>query len=95
VKAVIVERKKKSAVENVQDYNHRRANTIRTWGKKPAGIPARTGTFPNIKANRLHHLDNEPRDSNLPSTETEKVSLNPLVSSLSLSPHCLAIGVSA
>jgi hypothetical protein len=73
VKSIIVERKKKSAMENVQDYNHRRANTIRSWGKKPAGIPARTGTFPNIKATRLHHLDNEPRDSNLPSSETDKV----------------------
>ena len=80
VKSIILERKKKSIAENVQDFNHRRATSIRTWGnnRKSAGIPVKTGTFPNIKPNRLHHLDNEMRESNLPSNENDKVYLHEL-----------------
>lgn len=73
VKSIISERKKKSASASVQDYNQKRASSIRNWGKKPAGIPARTGTFPNIRANRLHHMDDGMRESSLPSNENDKV----------------------
>lgn len=45
-------------------------------------MTARTGTFPNIKASRLHHLDNDVRESNLPSTESDKV-----ISILVFVPH--------
>ncbi len=88
VKTIISERKKKSSVENVQDYNQRRASSIRNWGKKPAGIPAKTGTFPNIKASRLHHMDNSMRESSLPSNENEKVYQNDCISLLNPRSTC-------
>mmetsp|Transcript_2044 Transcript_2044/g.2009 ORF Transcript_2044/g.2009 Transcript_2044/m.2009 type:complete len:531 (-) Transcript_2044:42-1634(-) len=78
VKSIISERKKKSASASVQDYNQKRASSIRNWGKKPAGIPARTGTFPNIRANRLHHMDDGMRESSLPSNENDKVYMHEL-----------------
>jgi hypothetical protein len=98
VKAMIAERKKKSMAENLQEFNHRKANSVRytatrtttytntntataAWpgvGRQGVRNGKPGGTFPNIKPNRLHHLDTEPRESNLPSQENEKVYLHEL-----------------
>jgi len=78
VKHTIQERKRKSHSEAVQEYNQKRAGSIRRWGKKSSGVPTRTGTFPSIKVSQMHHLEDRRHESNLPTSDNQKVYIQDL-----------------
>jgi hypothetical protein len=77
VQDIIRKKKQLSAASNQQNMTKRRADGIRKWNKGSAA--AKSGTFPKIKTNDMHRLDERgTHQSNIPTDINQKVFIKDL-----------------
>lgn len=77
VQDVIRKKKQLTAATNQQNLTKRRAEGVRKWNK--GGAAAKSGTFPQIKTNDLHRLDDRGgHQSSLPTDINQKVFIKDL-----------------